>query len=270
MFDIAMSDIYIKYISSVPNDIHMNKWKHTHPMRDSFEMFFLLKGSFTLKTHNNEIHTYHENDFIFIPPYTNFYSESVSVPTEIIEIFMQADLPKNKDVNIFNTFFHLRKCNDTVKNSFKKLNHLFLLKQPGYQLDAKKEVYKILSIVLNKIRIQNLDNYNYYIIKAADEYIKENYLKEVISIEYLADLCKITPSYFTRIFKSVFGDSPKRYIIDLKMQAACEYLTYTTTSVKDISELLGYEDITYFTASFKKHYGISPSEYRRTNTILTF
>ena len=63
--------------------------------------------------------------------------------------------------------------------------------------------------------------------------------------------------------------SPKKYIIDLKMQAACEYLTYTSTSVMDISKTLGYEDITYFTASFKKHYGVSPMEYRRKHTILT-
>lgn len=268
MYDISMSDIYIRNVTSVAHDIRLHNWTHNHPKRNSPEIYFVLKGEFSIEA-DGKITTYRENDFIFIPPNLNFFSKSITLPTEIIEIFMQADLPKNEDVNIFNTIFHLQKCNDTIKNAFKNINHLFLLKQPGYQLDIKKELYKILSIVLNKIRIQSLDNYNYYIIKGADKYIKENYLKEIISIEYLADLCKITPSYFTRIFKSVFGMSPKKYIIDLKMQAACEYLTYTTTSVKDISELLGYEDITYFTASFRKHFGISPSEYRRTNTILT-
>lgn len=267
MHDISMSDIYIKNINSVSHDIYLHSWKHTRPNRNSCEIFFLLKGEFTMK-HDNKINTYRENDFIYVPSHADFFSESLSLPTEIMGVYFEADIAGNSDDNIFNTLFHLNKCNDTVRSAIKKINHIFLLKQPGYQLDIRKEIYKILSIVLNKIHIKSLDNYNYYIIKPADEYIKANYLKEVVSIEYLADLCKITPSYFTRIFKSVFGVSPKKYIIDLKMQAACEYLTYTSTSIRDISKTLGYDDITYFTASFKKHFGISPMEYRRKHNMM--
>lgn len=267
MYDISLSDIYIKNITSVAHDIRLHSWKHNHPKVDSTEMYFVLKGEFSLK-YNNKTTIYREGDFMFMPSNTEYCSQSITLPTEIIEVFFQSELPENTELNIFYDMFHLHKCSDTVRNAFKNMNHLFLLKQPGFQLDIKKEMYKISSIVLNKIRIKDLDNYNYYIIKNADKYIKENYLKEVISIEHLASLCQITPSYFTRIFKSVFGMSPKKYIIDLKMQAACEYLTYTSTSVIDISKTLGYDDITYFTASFKKHFGISPMEYRRKHNMM--
>ena len=164
MYDISLSDIFIKNVSSVSHDIRLHKWKHNHPKESSSELCFVLKGEFS-STLNNQTNIYRENDLIFMPPGSDYISESTVIPTEVIEVYFNYELPENTELNIFQNVFHLTACNNTVKNAFKNINHLFLLKQPGFQLEIKKEIYKILSIVLNKIRINDLDNYNYYIIK---------------------------------------------------------------------------------------------------------
>jgi len=268
MYDISVSDICIKNIVSVCHDIRMHDWTHVNSKEKNIHTIdMVLKGSYSLECHDKTFIA-RENDFLYVPPNTTLKTRSITLPTDIIMVYFTAETENDSDANIFNNEFILSNCNDSIKNSFKNIKHSFLLKQPGYPLDIKKDIYKILSEVVSKTYTNNLGNYNYYIIKNADKYIKENYLKEVISIEHLANLCNITPSYFTRIFKSVFGMSPKKYISDLKMQAACEYLTYTSTSVMDISKTLGYEDLTYFSSSFKKHFGVTPVEYRRKHTIL--
>lgn len=207
------------------------------------------------------------DDLLFITPGTHYCSHSVSLPTEIISIFFEAELPEETENNIFNNLFVKNKCELSIKNTIKEINRIFLLNHPIYKIAIKKELYKILKILLDKMYIDEHNSYgDYYIIQKADKYIKDNYLKEDISIGYLADLCKITPAYFSRIFKNVYGISPKKYIIGLKMQSACEYLSSTLTPVKEIAHILGYNEDTYFVNAFKKYHGIYPLEYRKSHS----
>ncbi|WP_373825225.1 helix-turn-helix domain-containing protein, partial [Bacteroides heparinolyticus] len=53
------------------------------------------------------------------------------------------------------------------------------------------------------------------------------------------------------------------YIQEQRMQEACRQLRYTTLSVQEISEWLGYESATYFVRSFHKARGQTPLEYRK-------
>ena len=86
---------------------------------------------------------------------------------------------------------------------------------------------------------------------------------EDISIEKLAELCSLHPTYFAHVFKEAYGTSPKSYIIGLKIKRAKEYLAHSDYSVNEISELVGYSDPAYFSSAFKKETGETPTEYKR-------
>ena len=95
------------------------------------------------------------------------------------------------------------------------------------------------------------------------DYLETNYTKTGISITFLANLCNITPTYFTSVFKKIFNTTPKDYIINMRMEKAKEYLMYSTYTMNEISEDLGYSNPAYFSAAFKKNYGVAPTEFKK-------
>jgi AraC-like DNA-binding protein len=80
----------------------------------------------------------------------------------------------------------------------------------------------------------------------------------------MAEHAELSESHFSRLFKEQTGHSPVDYFIYLKMQHACSMLTLTQSTVKEISDTLGYSDAYYFSRLFKKVIGVSPREYRST------
>jgi AraC-like DNA-binding protein len=75
-----------------------------------------------------------------------------------------------------------------------------------------------------------------------------------------AKSCNVSASCFARKFKQQIGISPLQYLIDVRINKACELLN-TSVSVREISSIVGYDDPLYFSRLFKKHTGMSPRQY---------
>lgn len=99
-------------------------------------------------------------------------------------------------------------------------------------------------------------------INSAVEYIRKN-IHEPIKISELAAMCNICPKYFSTLFTAQIGMSPKNYIMKSKMETASYYLLYTTNTIAQISNSLSFFSPAYFTYSFQKYMGTTPSEYRK-------
>ncbi len=85
-----------------------------------------------------------------------------------------------------------------------------------------------------------------------------------LNLKTLSDMLFLSPEHFVRKFKSVYGVSPMKYYDRLRIDFATAAIREGTLSFAEIAENLGITDLTYFSKFFKKHVGISPSEYRRT------
>jgi len=70
-----------------------------------------------------------------------------------------------------------------------------------------------------------------------------------------------------RLFHRHLGTTPAAYREQLRYERACQLLRTTMRSLKEISEELGYCDQLYFSAAFRKHAGVSPTEYRKTHLL---
>ncbi|MBQ8525875.1 MAG: AraC family transcriptional regulator [Clostridia bacterium] len=95
------------------------------------------------------------------------------------------------------------------------------------------------------------------------EFVARN-IEQDISLESIAAYVHLSPAYCSHIFKKHENTTIKKYIQKLKINQACQLLLHTNHSVSYIAESLGYCDLFYFSNIFKKHTGMSPTEYRNT------
>lgn len=91
----------------------------------------------------------------------------------------------------------------------------------------------------------------------------EQHLAEDLSVGRLAARLFFSPDYFTRLFKSVTGEPPRRYIARARNQKAIQLLLSTDMSISRIAAATGFETPAYFSGTFKKMNGVSPGDFRK-------
>jgi len=97
-------------------------------------------------------------------------------------------------------------------------------------------------------------------LSPALRYLMEH-LTEKIYCTDLAKLCNLSTPQFYYLFHHEYGMAPLEYRDALLMKRAEILLEAGTFSVKEISDLLGFESVSYFSRFFKKHRGIAPSRF---------
>lgn len=93
-------------------------------------------------------------------------------------------------------------------------------------------------------------------------FIESNYYRPV-TIQEIADMLYLNPSYLCQKFKAEIGISPKQYLMNTRLNAAKLLLCDTNWSIRDISEKTGFLTDTYFSYYFHKRFGMTPREYRK-------
>ena len=94
------------------------------------------------------------------------------------------------------------------------------------------------------------------------EHLDRGFASELRIAELVED-SGFSPAYIRRTFAAKYGCSPKEYLDRLRNEHAVRRLLYTGDSVTDIARACGYLDVYQFSKAFKKHNGLSPTEYRR-------
>ena len=110
-------------------------------------------------------------------------------------------------------------------------------------------------------------------ITTGNKHIRDFYMKEALgfidanfqrdlSIEEIADASGLNRSYFSRLFKETFGQSPQQFLIQYRLTKAAELLKNTQISVAEVGRSVGYDNQLHFSRAFKSVFGVPPSEYR--------
>ncbi|MGG4503874.1 response regulator transcription factor [Paenibacillus polymyxa] len=100
-----------------------------------------------------------------------------------------------------------------------------------------------------------------YVVKQVQELIAQDKGQE-LSVKTIADQVYLHPVYLSKIYKAETGEGLGDYIIRMRMERALYLLKYSNKKIYEITTELGYQNPQYFSKMFKKHYGMTPHEFR--------
>lgn len=102
----------------------------------------------------------------------------------------------------------------------------------------------------------------YKAILTAKEYLNDNF-SDKTSLEVLSEEIGVSKYYLHRLFKEINGKTPLEYLIDIRLENAQNQLKYSKSSIFEIAINSGFDTTAYFSNVFKKHIGVSPTQYRK-------
>lgn len=255
-------------------DINM-QFQHFHTF---YELCVILSPNTThfLEGKPYDLQTF---DIIGIPP-NSLHKTEYPAGSPCKRLIIQFNLPKNvtglsneyeqlagifhQEVPIFRFDMELR------RKVFSKLNDIFMLAE-------KKDSMRDLIIHLKFIEFLTLlylnQDQNRYIsqtemtpmekkIYSITGYIHSHY-SEDISLEFLAKEFYISSCYLSHQFKEITGFTVTDYIQMTRVRNVQSLLINTRTPITDAASLCGFTSFSQFNRVFRKHIGISPSQYRR-------
>lgn len=83
-----------------------------------------------------------------------------------------------------------------------------------------------------------------------------------IALEQAAALCRLGLSQFCRLFKLEQGVSFAQYLLRFRLERACERLAHSDVLVKEVAYAVGFNDLSYFSRTFRRQLGVCPREYQ--------
>jgi AraC-like DNA-binding protein len=88
---------------------------------------------------------------------------------------------------------------------------------------------------------------------------------EALTVRDLARAAGLSLAHFSRAFAAAFGEPPHRYLLTRRLERATALLRTTDWSITDIGLAVGWSSVGSFTTTFRRVYGTTPGEYRRSH-----
>lgn len=244
-------------------------------IRNDYHVHFILSGKGILTIGEKTYHLQRGNIFTIPPHIETYYYADPSDPWQYTWVSFSGTraayfLEKagiTAETPVRDTYINPE---DFLSLTEKILNH-HELTIPN-ELIRTSLLYEILALLVSSYTQQSnyrsamhLDYSADIYVKHAVEYIHSHYAH--IRVNDLAEYIGITRSYLTHIFKERLNVSPQEYLLSYRLEQGCRFLRTTQLSIQDVGMKIGYDNQLTFSKIFKKHYGMSPKNYRLQNQI---
>lgn len=257
--ELNISEIGLHDLRNIPPLLYVRK-------QDYFTLHFVLEGQGKLTLGGKEYHL-RENDMFFIAPYESH--SYFPVPADPWKYFWFI-LTGSQVETYMNNFLFSREhpvYHCVSPDRIKMLTSAFF--SNNTETASKEKMFAFFFELMAHLSLERLPKTNSVRTEISDyiEKIKNlifvNYSNPDFKIEDLSFMINLSHSYLCSIFKKSTNISLKKYLSDIRMEQALDLLINSNLSVKEISFRTGFYDALYFSKTFKKQYGVSPSDYRK-------
>ena len=255
-----ISEIYTKFYQEKGTNYNFSGEKHSY-----WELTYVDKGEL-LTTIDGVSYHLKQGDLIFYAP-MQFHTQSTfeKISSSYLTInfkmnFNHADLLCNKIFSLKrDSYFIVTKLIEELSNDNLYSNDLSLcyLKQLIIQMLRLDN-----SHFHSKPTTHMQQTYENELLNDILLYIDDN-IYEKISVSTLCEHFCISASMLHSLFRKNMNNTAKNYINELKLSKSKELIRNSTHTLSEISEMLGFSSIHYFSKKFKSYFNISPTEYSK-------
>ena len=240
---------------SVLDVLHFTRkaFQKTTPERDFAVISCRLSGETVFTCHGEETYA-SPQDMVLIPAGVTYGQDSSE--EEIVCVHLKIEgLQCDRILGFHCEALHLQQ-------HFLRLHDIWQAREKGYLLKCKSMIFDILYELICLSEGEEADKVRPVIVPAV-QYIREHYFEKDFSLFEAISVAYISPAYFRRIFKAVYGITPSSFVNGLRIDRAKGLLAGSMVAMQEIAEQCGFQNEKYFFLVFKKLVGATPSEWRR-------
>lgn len=268
---------YNTYLCSIPLDFSYVPL-HWH---DEMEIIYIKKGQGTVTVDFRQYHVSGSTIVLILPGQLHSIGQSDGHCMEYENIIFHPNMliPKKADscstdfiqpllhgkITVPTVFTPVYPYYNDIAACIDACDEICKTKPQGYELYIKSMLFQFLFILDNRCR--NLtkpkkDRKTLDKMKLVLKYIENNYMQK-ITIAEIAAIAGFSESHFMRYFKETMGTSFIEYLKDYRLTMASRLLQSSDSAILDIASEVGFDNLSYFNRAFKKRYGLTPSQFRK-------
>lgn len=197
-----------------------------------------------------------KGDILFVKPGSSRMATAVEMTCIGIDFILPSDqkidLP---DLITWGDF-------EDFKIYFQDLKFEWLQQNPGFELKSSAN----LMLILHKLMFEKKQEAKNIHVELMKKYIMENH-KSDLSVSSIAKVVSLSPVYCGSLFKKVENCTIAEFLSRVRINKAMTLLETGEYSVSETADECGFVDIYYFSNTFKKLVGVSPSKYKNSRNV---
>ncbi len=242
---------------------------HDH---DFYELNVICRGS----AQNYMLDTCIKQDsskILLMSPYAWHYAKVCSEDTLLFNIMIRREFSPSSPFGVHNLLFSsglnlspllpYSVFTNTPETEFliHEILHEFYSDLPMSQELIKADLLKLFTLFGRQLLTPSASHTYPVELHRVFLYIREHYA--TATLHEAANLLNFSEGYLSRFVKKYTGCSFNEIVFDIRMQNAATHLKFSNYTVTEISDMVGYSDLSYFRKLFKKKYQMSPNVYRK-------
>lgn len=280
-----MNDLKLKYIKKrgtlyFPIDYyHLDEKSPQYIMmphwHDEFEIIRVCKGYLTFSIQHEIFHA-HEHDVVIVN--SGFLHSGEPFGCEYESIVFDFSIFGGKirkikfielleDHAIFLNYYYSEQDHKIFYSIIEQLFVTIREKKDGFELSVLGDILRMLGYLEKQKCFYTIGRYDVEkykkitIMKQVLTFIEEHYM-EPITLEQLSFVAEMSSTYFCHFFFTMTEKTPIEYIINYRVEKACDLLSNTRKSISEVAFQSGFHDVSHFIKTFKKQKGVTPKHYQ--------
>ena len=234
---------------------------------ENIEILYVIEGEIAVMSDANIV-TAHKGDIVVINSNNVHHIQTKEFKSNYLCLIIDCKFCEEYGLDTEEIIFQRLITDDFVKNKYLAIKEEFRIKKALYKAAIKSLVMEMLiylyrEYALSETTLSNQSKTEKIVtIKKAIRYIQENYQKNITVIDIAAD-AGLSKYYFCHLFKEFTGITTVRYINILRCEKARMMLQNGNYRVEEVAYLCGFDNLSYFSKTYKKYMGCLPSHSKK-------